>query len=454
MADSLFPKDADTVGLWWLNDTTPFDDESGRGNHLDDWYTSQVSGKIGYARNWDETYSALRKTSGVNLPKSLFTTNGITVEIVVWLNSLKTVDFILKTINGEFGFRLRGLSDYLYFYVDFSGGSSGRKGWKAGVLTGKTGQWLYIVGMSNGDGSAIKLYLNGSEITGITEQDESSPDFGSGDQLFVGNDIGYTYEIDGKVQEIRISNVMRTAGEIADLWKTLSTDPYPVLLNLQRTIQQATARPRLLNVQRNIEEYPAKGRKLNIQRTIQGTTAYPRLVNVQRTIQGANSFPRLLNVQRNIQQALTEDIRVQAWDGTNAYVLSSLLFKLMLPGQTYTDDVWLWNDKDGDLQESQTMIEVEVGVLCGNGQWTGQKNHDGQEVIDELWAGVKSNGVLGSGIVDDAEAGYTPVGGLTRHPIGDIPSQCARKLHIKIEPPVGADTITAWALLVVFFEVE
>ncbi len=72
----------------------------------------------------------------------------------------------------------------------------------------------------------------------------------------------------------------------------------------------------------------------------------------------------------------------------------------------------------------------------------------GKEVVDKKWVSVKSNGFLGTGIVDDAEACYKP------NPIGDIPAQCAKKIHIKIEPPADLVIVVAWAMLIILFDVE
>jgi len=226
------------------------------------------------------------------------------------------------------------------------------------------------------------------------------------------------------------------------------------ILNVQRPILESAEYGRLINVQRFVDEYPHHHQYLNAQRYIQGLTALPRGLNVQRFFQGLIALEPGLNVQRLIMETLGESPRVSVWDSLNAYPAPNLSFGLLAPGASSEAQIYLWNDRGGLLGKSQTLTDVELGILCGNGEIAGQEDPLGQEIVDEKWLSVKSNGVLGSGIVDDAQAAYQAIGGSARRSIGDIPPQCARKIHLKMTPPASPETITAYALLAVFYEVE
>ena len=244
----------------------------------------------------------------------------------------------------------------------------------------------------------------------------------------------------------------------------------PALLNVQRNVVGITARIRLLNAQRdmfvfswasltlNVQRYVSfpdeqPERDLNIQRSITVPAPVPRLINVERMIPATVGLSDLLSLQRNIITPLTEDMRVSMWDGTNTFQISDLSFLMLKVGISREVSFYLWNDRGGDLEESQTLKQVQIGVLCSNGEYFGQELPFGQEIVDEKWVSVKSNGILGSGISDD-EQEYEAVGGTTKRAIGDIPPECARLIHVKMTAPVGAETLIAWALLFTSCEVE
>jgi hypothetical protein len=135
------------------------------------------------------------------------------------------------------------------------------------------------------------------------------------------------------------------------------------------------------------------------------------------------------------------------YDRSNEERLSALEFGAFKPGTSSQEIiVWLWNKKD--FSNAPKATDVRVSALAGNA-WA-------EDIITGKYLKVKSNGVLdpdGVGIVDDAETEFTPIGGSLTDPdyyhlIGDIPSNCARRLFFRIDLPDGFSPLGAPRLLV------
>ena len=94
-------------------------------------------------------------------------------------------------------------------------------------------------------------------------------------------------------------------------------------------------------------------------------------------------------------------------------------------------EVWIWNDKGGSLS-SDDMTSIKISIRDADGGedevWT--KQH---------WIEIKSYGISGSGIDDDAMMVFQSVGLNKELSLGDIPSNCARKLFIRCYPPTDAE---------------
>lgn len=71
--------------------------------------------------------------------------------------------------------------------------------------------------------------------------------------------------------------------------------------------------------------------------------------------------------------------------------------------------------------------------------YTPDKAAYGKEWAPDKWMKVKSLGVIGAGIDDDLEGEFYYIGGETEHSIGNIPSNCARKLFFEIDAPQEAE---------------
>jgi hypothetical protein len=122
------------------------------------------------------------------------------------------------------------------------------------------------------------------------------------------------------------------------------------------------------------------------------------------------------------------------YNQTNTERISSLDFGTVIPDSSSQDIiVWLWNMKDFSSAPKATDVRVSV-IGC---------NSYSSEIVDSKLLSVNSNGVLdpdGTGIIDDAESEFYPIGDNlldpdSYHLIGDIPSNCARKLTFRLTIP-------------------
>jgi len=122
------------------------------------------------------------------------------------------------------------------------------------------------------------------------------------------------------------------------------------------------------------------------------------------------------------------------YDSTGEERLSAIEFGIVKPGTSSQEiAVWVWNKIH--FSDAPRATDVRLSAVAGN-VWA-----DG--IIDTKCIKVRSNGVKdpdGVGIVDDEESEFTSVGGGLLesgdyHSIGDIPSNCARRLIIKVETP-------------------
>jgi len=135
----------------------------------------------------------------------------------------------------------------------------------------------------------------------------------------------------------------------------------------------------------------------------------------------------------------------QLFDNTDTLEISSQLFANVSAGSVSPDvELHLWNGKDSGTAD--TMKNIRITTSTANDKYTGDNNANGQELVTGHWVEIKSAGVIGTGITDDAMTSYKPVGGdpiasINNYlGVGDIPTNCARKLFIHINTPVGAQS--------------
>lgn len=108
--------------------------------------------------------------------------------------------------------------------------------------------------------------------------------------------------------------------------------------------------------------------------------------------------------------------------------------------------VHLWNDK-GLVSGANTMKEVTVGIKNSSGgntaefiQGTPYNNH--QPIIE-----CRSDDAVGC--PDDAQSVFTPIGGDVYLNVGDLPANCNRSLHFRVNLPPDATTGIQGAKIVI-----
>ncbi len=120
------------------------------------------------------------------------------------------------------------------------------------------------------------------------------------------------------------------------------------------------------------------------------------------------------------------------YDFTDTERMSEIDFGAIVPGTPSQEiAVWLWNKRNFSDAPDATDVRINVKAL----------NKGGEEVINDDAVKVKSDGVMdpdSTGIVDDSESSFSHIGGdltdeNTYHSIGDIPSNCARRLIFRID---------------------
>jgi hypothetical protein len=130
-------------------------------------------------------------------------------------------------------------------------------------------------------------------------------------------------------------------------------------------------------------------------------------------------------------------------DVTGALLFENFLFGLKKTGEL-SDEFFinLWNNRNG-TEKLLSMGDVKISVTLFDGSYSGGRLEEGQEMIDEKWLEAKSSGVTGTGITDDAQTVFTPIGGdpaIGGLAVGDIPSGTARKISFRLNIPADAET--------------
>lgn len=95
-----------------------------------------------------------------------------------------------------------------------------------------------------------------------------------------------------------------------------------------------------------------------------------------------------------------------------------------------TGEIKFGDGVHGSIPEDLAEIEID---------YTPDKASYGKEWAPDKWMKVKSLGVIGTGIDDDLDGAFHPIGNGEEHSVGDIPSDCARKLFFEIDTPKEAE---------------
>lgn len=121
------------------------------------------------------------------------------------------------------------------------------------------------------------------------------------------------------------------------------------------------------------------------------------------------------------------------YDSTDKQIINELVFPTQIKGQVTPTvlTLHLWNRKGKVCDYTATGIKLYI--VNALKLTTGGTDYQGQEIVDEKLIQARSNGVVGTGIIDDAQVAYTAIGGNTYLAIGDIPVNCARVIQIKLK---------------------
>lgn len=134
---------------------------------------------------------------------------------------------------------------------------------------------------------------------------------------------------------------------------------------------------------------------------------------------------------------------VEIYNVTDGAVIDLLALGLLKSGETSAEFILhIWNGKD-ETDPSLQMGKVYITASLADSAYSGGDDADGSEFMNEKWLEVKSNGVSGSNITDDAQASFTPVGGMAETgglSIGPIPQGAARHLHCRVNIPPQVST--------------
>ena len=135
---------------------------------------------------------------------------------------------------------------------------------------------------------------------------------------------------------------------------------------------------------------------------------------------------------------------VEIFNDGDSSEIDLLSLGLLEPGEQSAEFIiHLWNAKN----ESDPALKVDspfITLSLADGSYSGGEEPDGAEMVSEKWFEIKSNGVVGSGITDDAQGGFTPVGGDPQTgglALGAIPSGTARVLHCRVNLPATPATV-------------
>ena len=211
--------DANTVGLWRLNDTSDtISDSSGNANHGTATGTAMVDGLLGKARGFNPvnldrisisnesnfdfertnpfTIEAWVKTEGNNITQNIFSK-------LENSGSYSGYDFRIEN-NGTLRFNLINNSPTNLIRVD-------------SLNAIDDGQWHHVAVSYNGSSAAsgAKIYVDGIEQAITVIYDNLSSSTLNNIVPHIGSRENYTNYFNGLIDEVRVSNVARSASEIA-----------------------------------------------------------------------------------------------------------------------------------------------------------------------------------------------------------------------------------------------
>ncbi len=133
---------------------------------------------------------------------------------------------------------------------------------------------------------------------------------------------------------------------------------------------------------------------------------------------------------------------VPAWFDEGGASLESIITGLLKTGAVSTVvPLRLWNAHGGVI--ALKMVNVKITVALDNCGYSGGTYPQGQEAVNGKWVELKSSGIIGTGITDDSQSAFTPIGGPPASgalSIGDIPANSARIIFLRLNLPASPST--------------
>ena len=208
--------DSNYVGVWHMNDMTTSTIEDSTSNNIigtkkDINEPVEATGKIVICQDFDGSGGGDDDHINAGHPVCLYNTDYITVEMLIYVDNLPPFGHgdILERKDKAFTLYLID-SGGLKFYYWSSGGT---RYWGESSFTLSTNTWYHVAATFTSNGNQVELFKNG--IKNMSTESTSSEWQDNSNDMYIGGDPGETaYTIDGKIDEFRISNIVRSDGWI------------------------------------------------------------------------------------------------------------------------------------------------------------------------------------------------------------------------------------------------
>jgi hypothetical protein len=431
------------AGYWAINEGagSKVTDLSGNGNDgtlinmepSTDW----VGTERGYALDFDGT------NDYVNIGDGAAVVGSGNFAISAWIKTSMTARGIFvnqRATDSTDGTYLLGVDDSPVGKIEFSIANTGIGFNFNSNASVNDGEWHHIV--------AQKVNTTGGEIYIDGRFDNSGT--GSAKALLavdvvIGRWNGDGLYFDGLIEDIRVFKRALSADEIHSIYATPYTwfkSSYPIPL-FRPPIRFRTVLRSGYNMGGKIRILLRTKYNIVSKMTTVLKSKYSILRKFTFSLRSKYHVLRELNVVFELRYNVAP---TQAeWRNVSDTIIHSFKESDLALGATSTEVILhLWNSKED--ASNLTMTNCQLTTRLPNGLYTGGTDEEGQEAIDEKWFEVKSDGVTGADITDDAQASFTAIGGDpsvggNALSIGDIKVNNARHIHVKVNVPGSPTTV-------------